>query len=188
MHHDDSPTPARGRLAGSANLSNVVARSTSPRHHSSPRRHSSPARHPVHSSSSPQPHHSSPALRGNSSPPRLHHVPSRRVRKTPPEVDAIRASKKLKISQASGSRGRVTTRDFEDLGRAILKGAFGHFESRLCTEWPYPDEDREVQWARRAWARANSDKGTDVELMPEALRLVSYFCLYNNVQVTTGVL
>jgi hypothetical protein len=100
----------------------------------------------------------------------------------------MRASKKVKINQPSGSRGRVTTRDFEDLGRAILKGAFGHFESRLCTEWPYPDEDREVQWARRAWARANSDKGTDVELMPEALKLVSYIRLSNNVLLMNMVL
>jgi hypothetical protein len=62
--------------------------------------------------------------------------------------------------------------DFEDLGRSILKRAFGHFESRLCTEWPYPDEDNEICWAQRAWSRASSDKGADAELKSQALRLV----------------
>jgi hypothetical protein len=86
--------------------------------------------------------------------------------------------KRVKVNPASGSHGRVTARDFEDLGKSILKSAFGHFESRLCTEWAYPDEDQEVQWARRAWSRASSEKGTNTELKPEALKLVNlqYFC------------
>jgi hypothetical protein len=89
------------------------------------------------------------------------------------ESEVIRAVKKVKVNPGTGSRGRVTTRDFEDLARSILKCAFGHYESRLCTEWPYPDEDEEICWAQRAWSRASSDKRADAELKAQALRLVS---------------
>jgi hypothetical protein len=150
-----SPGPLQGR-PGSASLADNARCPSSPRHHSSPANHLrsiSPAHLPT--------------------PP----AASRRVWKTPSESDAIRVVKKVKLNPALGSRGRVTTHDFEDMGKAILKGAFGHFESRLCTEWPYPDEDQEMQWAQRAWSRASSDKGSDAELRPQALKLVSYMQL-----------
>jgi hypothetical protein len=102
---------------------------------------------------------------------------SSRVRRTPPPPDATHTVKKVRVALASGSRGRITTRDFKDGGKSILRGAFGHFESRLCTEWPYPDEDQEIDWAKRAWSRASRDKGVNAELMPQALRLVLLYII-----------
>jgi hypothetical protein len=107
----------------------------------------------------------------------IHYYPKQtlfsHVRKTPPESSTIHTVKKVKIGLASGSQGRMAARDFEAIGKSILKGAFGHYESQLCTEWPYPSEDREILWARRAWSRACSERGTKAELVSEALRLVS---------------
>jgi hypothetical protein len=59
------------------------------------------------------------------------------------------------------------------MGKSILKNAFGHYESRLCTEWPYPDENQEIRWAQRAWNTACAEKGSTAELLAQALRLVT---------------
>jgi hypothetical protein len=144
---DGSPGRSLGRQ-GSSSLTDTTSQA--------PRRHSSPARPPR--SVSPNSH--------------VVQSSSRHIRKAASEPDAIRAVKKVKVNAPSGSRGRITARDFEDLGKSILKCAFGHFESRLCTEWPYPNEEQEISWAQRAWSRACSDKGSDAELTPQALKLV----------------
>jgi hypothetical protein len=70
----------------------------------------------------------------------------------------------------------------------ILKGAFGHFKSCLCIEWPYLDEDQEMQWACHAWSRASSDKGSDAELRPQALKLVLYMHLSNHLLANASYL
>jgi hypothetical protein len=93
--------------------------------------------------------------------------------------------KRVKVNPATGSRGRVTARDFEDLGKSILKSAFGHFESRVCTEWAYPDGDQEVHWARRAWSRASSEKGSSTELKSEALKLVLFIRIHHRLLAYT---
>jgi hypothetical protein len=111
------------------NLMDIDDSAASPRRHSdasladndcnvSQRPSSSPAHH-VRSSSPLPRSSSSSSIQGSSG----------RVRKAASELEVIRAVKKVKVNPGTGSRGRVTTRDFEDLGRSILKRAFGHFES-----------------------------------------------------------
>jgi hypothetical protein len=184
LHNADSSTPAHQPNPATSRQPYSSPprhpRSDSPARHSDPapsrRQHSSPFR--WSESSSPAPHNGPAPSRYVHLASPLHMLffkptlPSH-IWRTPPESNTTHTVKKAKVALPTGTQGRVTVRDFdENIGRSILKGALGHFESRLCMEWPYPDEDREMHWAWHVWTRSSQDWGANANAMLQALKLV----------------
>jgi hypothetical protein len=74
--------------------------------------------------------------------------------------------------KSSGTRGRPVARDFDELGKAVLSTAQLRYEAYVCTQWPYPSVDQQIDWAREAWASACRNRDAYGELTDKIVKLV----------------
>ncbi|EPQ50053.1 hypothetical protein GLOTRDRAFT_28932, partial [Gloeophyllum trabeum ATCC 11539] len=72
-----------------------------------------------------------------------------------------------------GSRGRFRVKDFTSLIRKVLLDAIGHYRTRVSTEYAYPVNAEDEQWAVEAWARACRDAGVDIPIEDAFVRMIT---------------
>lgn len=86
-------------------------------------------------------------------------VPARRRRRT--------------TENGSGSRGRLTLKDFALLEATVLKDAIGHYRCQICTLNPFPNDVEEQQMAIDAWRKACDAKKVTLQCTEEIIAVVS---------------
>jgi hypothetical protein len=91
------------------------------------------------------------------------------------DVFQAHVSKAQKISSNSG---RPKAADYDSAAKEVILSAANLYRVLLVSQKAFPSSSEELDLVKSAWKRANEDNETDIELMPDIVRIVSLFYLF----------
>jgi hypothetical protein len=102
-------------------------------------------------------------------------VKLKRVRSIDEIHTAIATAQKLYESQ-----GRPKAKDYDDVTQEILAIAIAIYRCLICTNTPFPDHVKELEFVRIAWKIACRKLDIQLEMTPELVKMVSAHCLHRS--------
>ena len=70
------------------------------------------------------------------------------------------------------SQGRPKAKDYDDLTQEILTIAIAIYQCLICTDTPFPDHAKELEFVRIAWKTACEQVEVKLQITPELVKMV----------------
>jgi len=70
------------------------------------------------------------------------------------------------------SQGRPKAKDYDDLTQEILAISIAVYRCLICTNTPFPDHAKELEFVRLAWRKACEKIEVKLEMTPELVKMV----------------
>lgn len=88
-------------------------------------------------------------------------------------VETTHIVKKQRIIHGSGSRGRLTTGDFEPFEAGLLAISNLVYRSLISTDWPFPDNEESTTYCSLAWDKACKVKKVDATFDDNIIQMIT---------------
>jgi hypothetical protein len=88
---------------------------------------------------------------------------------SPDDENQTQITKAQKIYE---SHGRPKARDYDDLTQEILAIAIAIYRCLICTDTPFPDHAKELEFVRIAWKKACEQVEVKLQITPELVKMV----------------
>ena len=88
---------------------------------------------------------------------------------SPDDENHTQTTKAQKIYE---SQGRPKAKDYDDLTQEILTIAIAIYRCLICTDTPFPDHAKELEFVRIAWKTACEQVEVKLQITPELVKMV----------------
>jgi hypothetical protein len=78
----------------------------------------------------------------------------------------------VKAQKLYESQGRPKAKDYDDVTQEILAIAITNYCCLICTDTPFPDHSKELQFVTIAWRIAYKKMDVKLEMTPELVKMV----------------
>jgi hypothetical protein len=77
-----------------------------------------------------------------------------------------------KVQKIYESQGRPKAKDYDDVTQEVLSIAIAIYRCLICTDTPFPDHAKELEFVKIGWAIACKKLDIRLEMTPELVKMV----------------